>query len=210
MNRSSRGGAISTGLVVLGALLLMVLLGGGCVAGRYNAMVSGQEGVDEAFSKIDNQYKRRFDLIPQLVTTVKGAANFEQTVLTEVTEARASVGRIQMPASPSSDPKALDEYMQAQQGLGAAVGRLLVTSERYPELKATEAFRDLQSQIEGTENRIAVARTDYIEAVKSYNMTLRKFPGNLVAGWFGFERLPQLEAAKGEEREVPNIDFGDE
>ncbi|MFT7671079.1 MAG: LemA protein [Planctomycetota bacterium] len=156
---------------------------------------------------MDNQYKRRFDLIPQLVTTVKGAANYEKSVLTEVTEARASVGRLQLPASPSSDPEAMGEYLKAQEGLGAAVGRLLMTSERYPELKATAGFLDLQSQIEGTENRIAVARTDYIGVVKDYNTTLRKFPGNLIAGAFGFERFPQMEAATGVEREVPTISF---
>lgn len=197
-------------MIVLLVLLLIFLAGGGCVASKYNSMAAGQEKVDGAFSMIDNQYKRRADLVPQLVTTVKAAADFEQDVLTQVTEARASVGRVQLPASPSSDPQAMEEYLNAQQGLGSAIGRLLVTSERYPQLTATAGFRDLQSQIEGTENRIAVARTDYIEAVKKYNTTLRTFPGNLVASSFGFERLPQLEAATAEEREVPKLDFGNE
>lgn len=206
---SPRRGAASAGVVVLVVLALLLLLGGGCGVSRYNSLVASEESVDQAFSQIDNQYKRRFDLIPQLVETVKGAANFEQSVLTDVTEARAFVGRMQLPESVASDPDALGAYMEAQDGLGAALGRLMVVSERYPELKATAGFQDLQVQIEGTENRIAVARTDYIEAVRSYNTTLRQFPTNLFAGMFGFERLPQLEAATPAEREVPAIDFGE-
>lgn len=208
MKQSRRRGAIRAGLVVLGALLLLVLAGGGCAAGRYNEMISGQEVVDQAFSQIDNQYKRRSDLIPQLVTTVKGAAEYEKGVLTEVTEARASVGSVQLPESASANPEALGEYLNAQQGLGSALSRLLVSVERYPELQATAAFRDLQSQIEGTENRIAVARDDYIRAVKSYNTSIRQFPGNLVASIVGFEKMPQLQAATKPERAVPAIDFG--
>ncbi|MCL4148510.1 UNVERIFIED_CONTAM: hypothetical protein GTU68_042369 [Idotea baltica] len=169
-------------------------------------MVEGQESVDQKFSEIDNQYKRRNELIPQLMGTVKGAADFEQSVLTDVTNARASVGKMQIPAQASADPQAASDYLAAQQGLGAAVGRMLLTVEKYPTLKATDQFRDMQSQIEGTENRIAVARRDYIDAVKVYNTRLRKFPGNLVAGVFGFERMPQLEATAAE-RVVPTIDF---
>lgn len=199
---------MSAGLLALGVIVLLVVGLGGCVAGRYNAMVGGQETVDQKFSQIDNQYKRRFDLIPQLVKTVSGAADFEKDVLTRVTDARASVGKVQLPSTASSDPAALEKYLGAQENLGSALGRLMVTVERYPQLTATAGFRDLQTQIEGTENRIAVARTDYIAAVKDYNTTLRKFPGNLVADMFGFERMPQLEAAQPAEREVPDIDFG--
>jgi LemA protein len=202
-----RRGALSAGLVILIALALVVLMGGGCAVGQYNSMVSGQETVDQKFSDIDNQYKRRNDLIPQLLATVKGSADFEERVLTDVAEARASVGRLQIPAQASSDPRAAADYLKAQQGLGAAVGRMLMTAENYPTLKSTSGFRDMQSQVEGTENRIAVARTDYIASVKGYNTTLRKFPGNMIAGTFGFERLPQLEAATSAEREVPTIDF---
>ncbi|MFT7485558.1 MAG: LemA protein [Candidatus Paceibacteria bacterium] len=197
-------------MIVLAAFVLVVLAGGGCVAGRYNSMVNNQETVDQRFSDIDNQYKRRNDMIPQLVATVKGSADFEKTVLTDVTEARASVGRIQIPAQASSDPRSVEKYLEAQQGLGAAVGRLLMTTENYPQLQATAGFRDLQSQLEGTENRIAVARTDYIAGVKAYNTVLRQFPGNLVAGFFGFERMPQLEPATAAEREVPTIDFSED
>ena len=197
---------MSAGLSILVVFLLLILAGGGCAVARYNTMVAGQERVDGAFSEIDNQYKRRNDLIPQLVETVKGSKNFEENLLTEVTRARASVGQGQLP----TDPAAREQYLSAQQNLGGALSRLLVTVEAYPDLKASAAFRDLQAQVEGTENRITTARRDYIERVKEYNTTLRKFPGNLVAGLFGFERVPQLEAATAEEREVPKIDFGDD
>ncbi len=206
--QNRRRGAIRAGLVILAGLVLAVLAGGGCVAGRYNKMIDGQETVDQRFSEIDNQYKRRNDLIPQLVTTVQGAADFEEGVLTDVAEARASVGRMQIPAQASANPEAVEQYIQAQQGLGAAVGRLLMTTENYPTLQATSGFRDLQTQVEGTENRIAVARRDYIDAIKGYNTTLRQFPGTLIAGAFGFERMEQMEAATPTEREAPTIDFG--
>jgi len=207
MKSTSTRGAASAAMLFLGALILMILAGGGCAVGRYNALASGQENVDAAFSEIDNQYKRRNDLIPQLVKTIKGATEYEASVLTEVTEARASVGRTQLPAGAAGDPEARAEYLKAQQNLGGAVGRLLVTMERYPELKATQGFLDMQTQIEGTENRITTARRDYIESVKTYNSNLRKFPGNIVGSAFGFERLPQLEAATAAEREVPDIEF---
>ena len=206
MLHPARRGAVRAGLIVLAVFLLVILAGGGCAVGRYNTMVSGQERVDGAFSEIDNQYKRRNDLLPQLISTVKGSANFEKSLLTEVTAARASVGKAQLP----TDPEARAAYLGAQQQLGGALSRLLVTVEAYPDLKASAGFRDLQAQVEGTENRITNARRDYIERVKEYNTSLRKFPGNLVAGVFGFERVPQLEAATAEEREVPTIDFGDE
>jgi LemA protein len=205
---TSRSGAIGAGMIALLVLALLFLAGGGCAVSRYNTMVSGQEKVDGALSGIGNQYKRRSDLIPQLVETVKGSASYEKGVLTEVTAARASVGKAPLPAAGSGDSAAAGEYLKAQQHLGASLSRLLVTVERYPDLKAGKGFLDLQTQIEGTENRIAVARTDYINAVKNYNTSLRKFPGNLIASSFGFERMPQLEAATAEEREVPKIDFG--
>lgn len=195
------------GLIVLGVLLLLLLVGGGCTVSRYNALVGGEEKIDGAFSEIDNQYKRRNDLIPQLVETIKGSTAFEESVLTQVTEARASVGRLQLP--PGADPAAQAEYLQAQQQLGGAIGRMMLVAERYPDLKSTAGFRDMQSQIEGTENRITVARRDYIDSVKDFNITLRKFPANIIGGFFGFEKKPQLEAATEAEREVPNINFGD-
>jgi LemA protein len=191
-------------LIVLAVLLVLVVGIGGCGVSRYNALVAGQERVDSKFSEIDNQYKRRNDLIPQLVDTIQGSTDFEESVLTQVTDARASVGRMQPPA----DPADRAAYLEAQQQLGGALGRLLVVAEAYPQLQSTAAFRDLQVQIEGTENRIAVARRDYIDSVQSYNTALRRFPGNVIGGLFGMETIPQLEAATAAEREVPEIDFG--
>ena len=192
-------------LVAAGVALLLVLIVGGMFMGRYNKLVTTQETIEAAWSEIDNQYKRRFDLIPQLVKTVQGAADFEKSTLEAVTEARASVGRAQLPAGLPTDPAQLQAYVQAQQGLGSALSRLMVVVERYPEIKANQNFLSLQDQLEGTENRIAVARRDYIEAVRIYNTTRRRFPANLIAGMFGFEKqtLMQFDAA---ERETPQVE----
>ncbi|MFQ5766395.1 MAG: LemA family protein [Acidobacteriota bacterium] len=208
---SQRGSARTGCMIAAGAVLLILLIAGGTLIGRYNTLVALQEKTSAAWSEIDNQYKRRFDLVPQLVNTVKGAADFEKSTLSAVTEARASVGRVQIPGGLPTNPAQLQAYMQAQQGLGAALGRLFAVSERYPELKATQNFLSLQDQLEGTENRIAVARRDYIDAVRLYNTQRRRFPTSLVAAMFGFEALPQLQS-KPEERETPNVefDFGDD
>lgn len=204
--RAARRGAIGCGAAVgvLVALLLVLVIAG---IGSYNGLVSKQEGVEAAWSEIDNQYKRRYDLVPQLVETVKGAANFEQSVLTAVTEARASVGRAQITGEVPTDPAQLEAYLAAQQSLGGALQRLLVVSEQYPELKSSQSFLTLQSQLEGTENRIAVARNDYIESVRSYNTKVRSFPGSLLAGMFGFEKAEQLEV-EAQASERPVIDLG--
>lgn len=202
----SRRGASGI-LIALGAFLLILLAFGGCAMGKYNGMVSAQEHVDGKWSEINNQYQRRSELVPQLVSTVKGAADFEQSTLQAVTEARASVGKLQMPATMPKDPAEIQKFFEAQQALGSSLSRLLVTAEKYPDLTATANFRDLQSQLEGTENRIAVARRDYIDAVKAYNLSIRKFPANLLAGSFGFEVLPQLETS-AEVTQVPIVDFG--
>ncbi len=140
--------------------------------------------------------------------TVKGAANFEKSTLEEVTKARASVGKAQLPSTLPTDPAKLQAYLQAQQSLGSALGRLFVVAERYPELKATQNFLSLQDQLEGTENRIAVARRDCIDAVRAYNTGRRSFPANFIAGIFNFEPAvaPEIEAG---ERETPKVDFGD-
>jgi LemA protein len=200
---STSGGAALNLLIVVLVLFLGI---GGCAVSKYNGLVTGQEKIDSKFSEIDNQYKRRNDLIPQLVSAIKGSTSFEEKVLTQVTEARASVGKLQAP----SDPEAQAAYLKAQQNLGGAMGRLMLVAEAYPDLKSTAGFRDLQAQIEGTENRIAVARRDYIDSVKDYNSALRRFPGNMVGDAFGMEKVPQLEAATVAEREVPTIDFGDD
>lgn len=206
-----RRGALSqgclVGLVGGGVLLLLALIVGGVLMSRYNGMASGKTVVAAKWAEIDNQYKRRYDLIPQLVETVKGAANFEKGTLQAVVEARASVGRIQLPADLPEDPAKLQQYLAAQQSLSGSLARLMVVAEQYPDLKANANFRDLQVQLEGTENRIAVARRDYIDAVQGYNKTVVTFPGNIVAGMFNFKELPQLEAATTEERAVPKVNF---
>ena len=208
---SSRVGAVSRGCLIglaLGGLfLLFILIVGGAGIANYNQLKARHVTVEKAWAEIDNQYKRRFDLIPNLVETVKGAANFERTTLDSVTEARASVGRIQLPPNLPTDPAQLDAYIKAQQNLSGALGRLFAVAENYPQLKATENFRSLQDQIEGTENRVATARRDYIEAVGAYNTTVETFPGNVVASFAGMAKVPQLSIAP-EERAVPKVDFG--
>ena len=195
----------------LGALVLALLVGGGCAVQTYNGLIQTQEGVDKTWAEVLNQYKRRFDLVPQLLETVKGAANFERDTITAVTEARAGVGRIQLPEQASADPAKMSEFLAAQQGLGSALSRLLVVAENYPELRAVSGFRDLQTQLEGTENRIAVARRDHIDSIERYNAGVRKFPGNLIARMSGFERLQQLapEESRADLTTAPKLDFGD-
>ena len=206
MNIQQRGSMKMGCLIAAGVAVVLVLVLGLSLVGRYNGLVGTQEKVEAAWSEIDNQYKRRFDLVPQLVSTVQGAADFEKSTITEVTEARASVGRAQLPPGVPQDPAQLQSYADAQQGLGAALSRLLVVVERYPELKASANFLALQDQLEGTENRIAVARRDYIDAVRLYNTGRRRFPTNLIAGMFGFDAVPQLQIDAGE-RETPQVDF---
>jgi LemA protein len=197
------GRVLAVVLIVLGVIVVV-----GVVAfSTYNGLVSRKENVAAKWSEIDNQYKRRNDLVPNLVATVQGAANFEKSTLTAVTEARASVGRVQLPSELPTDENQLRQYIQAQQGLSGALGRLLVVSEQYPQLRATESFRDLQSQVEGTENRIQVARRDYIDAVRDYNTSIQKVPGNLVAGFGSFAPAAQLTIPEAE-RTVPKVDFG--
>ena len=146
--------------------------------------------------------------MPQLVSVVKGAAEFEQSTLTEITEARASVGKLALPAELPDDPAKLQAFLAAQQQLSGALQRLLVVAENYPSLKATESFISLQGQLEGTENRLAVARRDYIESVNAYNVAIRKFPGSLLAGMFGFDKHAQLEVPTGvSERPAVEFDF---
>ena len=188
-------------------LLVLLLAVGGCGVMGYNGLVSADEGVDAKWAEVENQYKRRYDLVPQLVETVKGAADFEKSTITEVTELRAQVGQVQLPAGGPPDQAQLDAWSKAQDALGQGIGRLLVVAERYPELKATEAFRDLQSQLEGNENRIAVARRDYVDAVRGYNTAVRSFPKNLIAGWAGLAAKPQLSFDESVQ-EAPKIDFG--
>ena len=207
-SRSTRRGAAARGCLVAAAAVLLVALAlGGCVASSYNGLQGDRTTVESQVSELDNQYKRRADLVDNLVNTVKGAADFEATTLKELTEARASVGGIRLDASALEDPAQVERYLAAQANLGGALSRLLAVAENYPQLQATQAFRDLMVQLEGTENRIAVARGDWIQAIRAYNARLRKIPGNLVGGLFGFEEFEQYEAAEAE-REAPVVDFG--
>jgi LemA protein len=189
-------------LIGIGAAIVLLILVAMSVS-QYNNLIDKREGTRAAWGEIDSQYKRRYDLVPNLVETVKGAANFEKSTLTAVTEARASVGRAQLPSTMPTDPAAMQSYINAQQQLGSALQRLLVVAENYPDLKSSANFADLQSQLEGTENRIANARSDYLKAAKEYNAAIAKFPANLMPG---FERAAELPTA-AEERVVPKVDF---
>ena len=158
----------------------------------YNTMQTQDEAANAAWSEVLNQYQRRADLIPNLVNTVKGYPTHEEKVLTEVTEARSKVGSIQMTAEDAANPEKLKQYGEAQGELSSALSRLLVVTENYPQLKADQNFRDLQAQLEGTENRVTLARNNYIKAVQTYNTTLRQFPQNLTAKVFGMQARPQF------------------
>ena len=206
---AARRGAVSRGcLVAAVAILLPVLLIGGCGAGQYNALVSKRETVDSRWSVVESNYTRRAELIPSLVATVKGAADFEQSTVVAVTEARNKAAEIKIDAEDLDDPAKLEQYLGAQAELGNALSRLLVTVEAYPELHATQAFRDLQVQLEGTENRINISREDYIRSVQDFNTAVKRFPANLLAGVFGFDALPQFKAEE-KNLEVPVVDFTD-
>lgn len=178
---------------------------GGC---GYNTFQQQDEQVKAAWSEVLNQYQRRADLIPNLVETVRGFAQQEQTVLLGVTEARSKVGSIRATPELINDPQAFERFQQAQGELTSALSRLLVVVERYPELKSDANFRDLQAQLEGTENRITVARNRYIAAVQNYNVTVRSFPSNLTAMVFGYEAKPNFSVQnEAELAKPPQVDF---
>lgn len=203
--KSAERGAAKPVLLALVLLLAVVALAGGC---QYNGLVRAQESVKGAWSEIDNQYKRRADLVPNLVETVKGAADFEKSTLEAVVNARAAVARAQLPTDLPTDPDKLNAYIQAQQQLSGALSRLLVVVEQYPQLKATQNFLALQDQLEGTENRIAVARRGYIDEARTFNTKVRSFPANLFASMFGFAPAAQFEA-EPVDRTPPKVDFGE-
>lgn len=186
-------------------MLLSALLGG-C---GYNTLQASDEQIKASWSEVVNQYQRRADLVPNLVNTVKGYAAHERQVLTQVTEARARVGSVQVTPEMLNDPQALARFQAAQGQLSGALSRLLAVSENYPQLKADASFRDLQAQLEGTENRITVARNRYIKSVQDYNVTVRSFPSNLTAMAFGFAVKPNFSVEN--ERAIstaPAVDFG--
>src|SRR5712692_2192364 len=198
------------GLGVLAAIVLFVIVLGGTIAGTYNSLVQLDQGVQSQWAQVQNVYQRRADLIPNLVGTVKGAANFEQQTLVAVTEARSKVGQVTSGAleNATRDPQAFQRFEQAQAGLSSALSRLMVVAERYPELKATQNFRDLQSQIEGTENRISVERMRFNEASQAFNTKRNTFPTVLVASFFGsrFNEKPYFRAQPGADQ-APRVKF---
>jgi LemA protein len=196
----------SPGAILLLVVVLLVGFAGcaGCQTQR--TLVQKDEAVEEAWGNVQAAYQRRADLVPNLVRTVQGAADFERSTLTAVTEARARATSINLTADDLDDPAAIRRYTEAQQALSGALGRLLVVSENYPELRATEAFRGLQDQLEGTENRINTERTRYNEAVRDYNSTLRAFPTNLFGGLLGFERRVPFEATEAAQ-DAPEVEF---
>ena len=188
-------------IATLIGIAIVVILGLGIVViygvSSYNSLVSAQEDVDNKFSQIDNQLKRRADLIPNLVETVKGYAKHEQEAIDSVTQARAQLAGAKTP----------EDKADANQQLSGALSRLLVVVEKYPDLKANENFRSLMDSLEGTENRLAVARKDYNDEVAKYNKSVKRFPKSMLAGTFGFEKKPYFEVTN-EEKEVPKVDFG--
>lgn len=198
--------ALLTAVVVLVLLLLIGLGTAAWLAGQYNGFVTAEERIDARWSDVETNYQRRLDLIPNLVETVKGVADFEQETYTAVAEARARAGQVTLTPEMLDNPQALQRFEQAQSEVGSALSRLLVAVERYPQLRANENFRDLQVQLEGTENRIAVARKRFNEAVQQYNLQVRRFPGRLVASLFGFESRPYFEAEAGAEQ-APEVSF---
>jgi LemA protein len=192
---------ILAGVLALAATLLL----GGC---GYNDIQRADEGVNAAWSEVVNQYQRRADLIPNLVETVKGFAQQEKDVLTQVTEARAKVGQVNINPQTLNDPAALQRFQEAQSGLSSALSRLMVVVEKYPELKSDKNFLELQAQLEGTENRISVARNRYIKAVQDFNVLIREFPVNLTAMVFGYK--PKANFTVENERAIqtaPKVDF---
>ena len=191
-------------LVVLGILALMLVVIAG---GSYNHLVKLSQAVDSQWAQVQNVYQRRSDLVPNLVATVSGAANFEKSTLTEITTARASVGQVKLdPNSAPTDPAKLAAFESAQGQLSSALSRLLVVVERYPDLKATANFQDLQAQLEGTENRISVERRDFNTAVQNYNTAVKSFPAVCYAGMFGFSPKPYFTATPGAQT-PPKVQF---
>ena len=185
-------------------VVVLVLLGMfGC--NKYNGLVKQDENVKNKWGAVQSQYQRRADLIPNLVSTVKGAANFEQTTLTQVIEARAKATQITVNADDLS-PEKIQQFQQAQGQLSSALGRLLAVAESYPQLQANQNFLDLQAQLEGTENRITVARNDFNEAVNGYNSSVRTFPNNIIAGISGFQQKGYFQAQAGSENS-PKVQF---
>ena len=193
------------GTVILVVLVLLAVVLFFSFKGTYNSMVVLDENVNNAWAQVENQYQRRADLIPNLVNTVKGYADFEQETLTAVVEARAKATSVNVDPSNLS-PDAIQKFQEAQDGLSGALSRLLVSVERYPDLKANTQFQQLQVQLEGTENRISVERRNFNETVRTYNSTIRTFPKNIIAGILGFDKKEYFEATTGADT-APEVSF---
>lgn len=187
--------------VLVGVVLLLAMVLGGV----YNGLVASRESVNKASGDLQSAYQRRSDLIPNLVNVVKGSADFEQSTLTDVVEARSKATSVQLPDN--ATPEQVKAFQDAQGELSGALSRLLVTVEAYPDIKSTQAFLSLQDQLEGTENRINIARNDFNNVVRPYNQKVQTFPTNLVAGMFGFKVTPYFEADDGADK-APTVDFG--
>ena len=197
-------------LAVVGVLVLVVIIFGTTIGSTYNSLVTLDQSAQAQWGQVENVYQRRADLVPNLVATVKGAANFGQSTLTAVTEARAKVGQVTSGAieNIARDPQAFQRFQQAQDGLSSALSRLMVVAERYPELKATQNFRDLQVQLEGTENRISIERMKFNETAQAFNTKRDSFPTVIIASFFGsrFQEKPYFKAATGAEK-APEVKF---
>jgi LemA protein len=193
-------------LVVVGVLVLLALWG----IFSYNGLVGAQQAVESQWAQVENTYQRRADLIPNLVASVRGSANFERETLREVVEARARVGQVNTQATSEilNDPQKFAQFQQAQDQLSSALSRLLVVVERYPELRSVQGFQDLMVQLEGTENRIATERRRFNEVAQDYNTRIKRFPTNLFASMFGFQSRPYFQSQPGAEA-APKVDFGD-
>ena len=187
-------------------ILLFIVFASNFYGCGYNTLVSLEEKVSSAWSQVENQYQRRADLIPNLVKTVEGAADFEKSVLTEVTEMRSRVGQTKITAEDLNDPEKFAKYQKAQDQLSSAISRLLMVTENYPQLRANESFLQLQSQLEGTENRIAVERKKFNEAVQEFNTTARSFPTLIMAKIFGFKEKQYFKGKEGSDQ-APDVKF---
>lgn len=195
------------GWIVLIIVVVIIFLTVSWISGKYNGFVTLEEGVNQGWAQVENVYQRRADLIPNIVETVKGYASQEKEVLIGVTEARAKMGgQVNVGPDVLNNPQAFQQFQQMQSGLSQALQRLMVVVERYPELKSDQRFADLQRQLEGTENRIAVERRRFNEIVQSYNTTIRKFPDAMFAGMFGFQQKQYFQAQEGADK-VPEVKF---
>ena len=198
------------GTIILLVVLAVLIIGAFSIFGwyknTYNGFIAMDQSVEASWAQVQNQYQRRFDLVPNLVNTVKGVAEFERETFTAVAEARAKVGQVQISANDLSNPALFSQFSQAQDGLSSALSRLLVSVERYPQLKANENFLNLQAQLEGTENRISVERRKFNTSVQGYNTAIKQFPANIIAGMSGFVPKQYFQAS-ADAQNAPRVEF---